>query len=877
MSPDPTTGAHPHAAGDRSGPRTGEAAARRLGSEWGPPVLLYAALTLLVFHGVVFQGQTLVNADWLSFIPPWGRSPDDAFPVRNREFYDCLGHYYPSHRFFNHALHAGHFPLWNPALFCGHPMYADGLKGWAYPPMLVLNALFPTLTAYGLFLMLHCFAMGLAFYWLARRWTLCRAAALFGGAVWMLCGQSATWLNYGHVQVFGTFLPFIVAWHAEGLERASWRRSLAAGALWGLCALHNAEWGTRAVVVPAMTSLIYLATGGAATRWTERLRRASLHGIGLTAAAFAVGAVHWLPFFELLGQSQRVAATGFGGHLQWSTPYPALLTTFAAPRLFGGPLDDVWLIEAWFSVNLSSFQGYIGLVPLLLAVFALPAQGRGPAPEGARSTHPAGRARRHGLAWAAFGILLVLLTPVYILLYETAFPALKSISLFRMLFFYGFGATALASEGLHRLLTSPIVRPRPERVTRWLAPLWAAAAAGALACGVAVWTGAARHGGPPSAGGIASLARWGRIDNPAIGIPLLAGAAGLGVLLLAARRPITPLTLFSFAGAASVAELLSFFLPYNRACDPRPLETPPRAMTYLQEHVGADRVAGRLILPYWHWTVQNPYMPYDLRSPEGHHHLFPSRLKTWVSASGLGTQNPREVTFRRPDSPFLDLSAARYAVIEERRADPLPETRFREVFRGEGVIIYENRLSVPRAYWVPELLGLASDHAILSELPRIAREPWKRALAQAGSIPPIETPTTTGPGDPAPVPPDSRAALQRTARVVVDEADEVRIRVEAPAGGGWLVLTDTWYPGWEATVNGREVPIVRANYLFRAVRVPAGTSEARFRYRPWTFRAGLGITLAAGLGSLGMTLQAALRRRRPTQNGNSLARPPAPD
>ena len=48
----------------------------------------------------------------------------------------------------------------------------------------------------------------------------------------------------------------------------------------------------------------------------------------------------------------------------------------------------------------------------------------------------------------------------------------------------------------------------------------------------------------------------------------------------------------------------------------------------------------------------------------------------------------------------------------------------------------------------------------------------------------------------------------------------------------YLVLSDSWYPGWLATVDGVDVPIERANILFRAVRVPPGDHTVEFRYEP---------------------------------------------
>lgn len=68
---------------------------------------------------------------------------------------------------------------------------------------------------------------------------------------------------------------------------------------------------------------------------------------------------------------------------------------------------------------------------------------------------------------------------------------------------------------------------------------------------------------------------------------------------------------------------------------------------------------------------------------------------------------------------------------------------------------------------------------------------------------------------------------------------EVEVAVDAP---GYLVLTDMWYPGWTAEANGRSLPILTANYAFRAVPISPGEQTIVFRYSPPLSKIAGGVT-----------------------------------
>jgi hypothetical protein len=138
----------------------------------------------------------------------------------------------------------------------------------------------------------------------------------------------------------------------------------------------------------------------------------------------------------------------------------------------------------------------------------------------------------------------------------------------------------------------------------------------------------------------------------------------------------------------------------------------------------------------------------------------------------------------------------------------------------------------PRAYWSGSY-RLTRDEA---EALAVLRAP------EGGDVITIQAgPGLTEATTPEPVP-------LRPAAISHYEPDRVVIRVDAPSEG-WLVLSDRHDPAWAATVDGRETPIHRANVMVRAVRVPAGSHEVVFTYRPPVVAWGIAVTLLGWLGA----------------------------
>lgn len=154
--------------------------------------------------------------------------------------------------------------------------------------------------------------------------------------------------------------------------------------------------------------------------------------------------------------------------------------------------------------------------------------------------------------------------------------------------------------------------------------------------------------------------------------------------------------------------------------------------------------------------------------------------------------------------------------------------RFRLVHSGD-VKIYENLDFLPRAYLVHRSLIQQSDEEGLARLAAPDFDPAQQVVLAGGRA--LEG---------SPHVPGDQVVMERYA------PEEVIVRTSS-AAAGYLVLGDTWYPGWKAAVDGRETEIVRANVLFRAVYVPPGEHGVHMWYAPPAWTWGWRLSLAAGM------------------------------
>jgi hypothetical protein len=171
------------------------------------------------------------------------------------------------------------------------------------------------------------------------------------------------------------------------------------------------------------------------------------------------------------------------------------------------------------------------------------------------------------------------------------------------------------------------------------------------------------------------------------------------------------------------------------------------------------------------------------------------------------------------------------------------KAKYHQVYADGQIRVLEDTEAFPRAFLVPRARVAPSLGTALSEMVHRPFHPDQEVILADDT----RTETSIGATD---------RGGRGQASVTRYAADSVTIRTRASADA-WLVLSDTYYPGWVASVDGQPATVLRGDVLFRVVPVPAGDHEVEFRFEPGSVRLGLAVSLVSlvllllGLGIAG--------------------------
>jgi len=160
-------------------------------------------------------------------------------------------------------------------------------------------------------------------------------------------------------------------------------------------------------------------------------------------------------------------------------------------------------------------------------------------------------------------------------------------------------------------------------------------------------------------------------------------------------------------------------------------------------------------------------------------------------------------------------------------ADLTGTSDFTLIYRTNEVAVFENLDVMPRAFLVHDA-RVADDQSALAEMSRNDFKPAQTVLLADG----------------APIHVGSAPRDDESVRIVSYQPERVVVSAHAGADA-YLVLADVWFRDWIARLDGIEVPLDRADLIFRAIRVPPGDHQIEFEYRPVSLYVGAAISAMA--------------------------------
>ncbi len=693
------------------------------------------------------------------------------------------------------------FPFWNPYNYSGIPLLATLQPGVLYPPH-VFYLFLPFNVVWNWLIILHFVFAAFSTYAFLRYMKVTPLSSAVGGMVFMLSGYLLSVHNL-LPHLFGvSWFPLILLYFLKYFETGEYRNSV-------LCALFLVfQYLAGAPEIVILTGVVLFASLFFVPWFTVRPTKLTGRAFGLVLIAglfILLSGVQWTSFYELHKQSIRSSGLPYLQAITWSLAWKDF-AQFFLPDVFGYAqnLQKYWLNQSWLKTV------YLGLGPVLLALVYF----------------VKGDKRKYFfLGLIVFSLILGLggNTPVYKLLHKM--PPFSSVRYpVKFLFLLFFAVSTVAAMGLDAVIAG--LKENDRTIRRLTIAFFYLGFLFALSWAFlnfyhdqVVDFLARRNVRPPLYNEI-----WFNLHNAKrflafsflfctgllLYVRLRAKRIALGFVLVVLTADLF-LASYGFYGTTSwkwfekpdgfTRELL-----HNT-------ETERFMVSVKTENELNSILIGKnyLVAPY-----SALYGLYSIGGAEvmriGHHEKY------------LGLFNCVQNIVQARS--LLDVGGIKYAILSY----PLTDKDFilvkKDTLNDKYVYLYEYRGYPGRFLFFPKAQFMDDEKDVMLRMINPESD-FKTELIISGLQP---VPRQSG-----------NRASRGFIRLVSYRPNEVILTSESD-GDGFFYVSDTYYPGWRAYVDGQETKIYRANLAFRAIEVPAGKHTIVFRYVPVSFYIGCGLT-----------------------------------
>ena len=746
-------------------------------------LILFICLAGLFFWQVIFLNKIPLPADTIvGMYHPWRDVVWNGFtsgvPYKNYLITDPVRQQYVWRELVIDQMKRGILPLWNPYSFSGYPLLANFQTG-AFYPLNLLYLVFSFPTAWSMEVIFQLIGSLIFLYIYLRFMEVSKVGSVISAISYSFSGFAISWMEWNTILHVALWMPLIFLSFEHLIHKITYKWTLVL-IFSGIAQIFAGH--LQILFYSSLISLIYLIARLARTnldtkfsyKYFRNIIRKLIPFIFIYLVILMITSIQWIPTLKFINLSARnIDQSGYLGE-GWFIPWQNLIQ-YVAPDFFGNPATNNY----WGIWNYAEFVGYIGIIPLIFAVYAL--------------------IFRFDKKTMFFGILFFLSwifsLPTYLakIPYIFKIPYLSSSQPTRLIFVATFSLSILSGLGYDiykknnslKKMSIVLILLNILIIILWLVVLF------------------------PKHLGITIPIDYLTVSRRNLIIPS-------GLLIISTLLFILPLHKFISRNVLNIILLFILVLDLFRfgwkftPFSPRNWIYPS---TKLIQDVQSKEDNWRIMSLDRRIIPSNFSASYKLQDVSGYDPLYLISYNRLVSAWERDIPDITPASFNRIITPqnynsfIADLLGVKYIYsFESIKSDKL------KLLDQEGqTYLYENIKVFPRAFLVSKTIRVDNKKEEIEKLFEL-----KDNLLNTATL--NEDLQLTG------------EDISKEENVDILRYDEEYIKIMSQTKNRrLLILTDIYYPSWHVYIDGKENKIHEVDFILRGVAVPAGVHIIEFR------------------------------------------------
>lgn len=736
----------------------------------------------------------------VNFFAPWNAYPGFAGPVKNNAMPDVISQIYPWKTLTIDSLKQGILPLWNPYSFSG-TVHLANYQSAVLSPFNLAFFILPFIDAWSIAVLRQPILAAIFMYLFLRSLSLKNFSSLIGSVSFMFSGFITTWMGYETLGYAILFLPLSLFAIEKFYTSHKFRYLILLSATLPLSFFSGHFQISLYFLLFVLLYLFY-------KYFQERNTKLFIYSFLYFVFGVFLIMPQILPSMEAYGQSLRSSIFQKTEIIPWG-----YIATLFAPDIFGNPVTR----NDWFG-HYAEWNGFVGTITIILALYTI-------------------FSNRLKKVWffislAILSILLCFQSPIIDLIVFLKIPVLSTSAASRIIVLFSFSIAVLASFGIEWLFED-LKKQNIKRIIYWTLV--------SFVIFILLWVVVFTKLFIPIDKII--IAR----QNLILPTLLLLSLFGVGILSLVILRVKKLNKFFVFLPFVLVL-LVSFdlfrFANKWQEFSPKSLAFPKVAVEEkFKQIAGYERVFGNL--------GGEATIYYKLPAVVGYDAVYNQRYGQFIASLENGDLEtsarsvvlfPKQGLYSRQALNLLNVKYFIHKLADGRSPWVFPfwnyPTEFTLIYDDGVYQIYENNKVYPRAFLADSFKVKEAPQEILNTMFLEDLDLEKTLVLEKN----IKTNLDIKNG---------------SAKIDKYLPNEVIIKTKAD-GNSLLFLSDSYYPGWKAFVDGESTEILRSDFTFRSVVVQKGEHTVKFFYDPLPFKLGL---IFFGMGLLLIVLTFFLRGR----------------